>query len=228
MTGSMWSELLIVDSTLKKEKSLIKKNLLSKQGLMAFLKHCCTCRHYSFQIKKCGSDICGICQLVKLPNEIFESLHVLPDPVSSEDGHYKTLEESQTDEIHRPSLQKTSKRKKTLPFSASIWYVKNVNLMLQCEECSMWRLLYSRCKLTRKERTDLQMAIDGISFTRGAPLQDLELPGRLSEVYTRELSCGEPTEKLYYTAKYSPICVHSQFRSTSTVSAVLTYTNQKL
>jgi hypothetical protein len=29
-----------------------------------------------------------------------------------------------------------------------------------------------------------------------------QLPGRLNEVYTRELWCGEPIEKLYYTAKY--------------------------
>ena len=64
---SMWSELLIVDSTLQKDESLTKKNLPSKQGLMAFLKHCCTRRHYSFQIKKCGSDTCDICKPVKLP-----------------------------------------------------------------------------------------------------------------------------------------------------------------
>ena len=96
---------------------------------------------------------------------------------------------------------------KTLPFSASVQHVKNVDLMLQCDECSMWRLLYSRFKLTRKERADLQVAIDDISFTC-APLQDLQLPGHHSEVYTRELSCGEPIEKLYYTAKYTPTCIY--------------------
>ena len=72
----------------------------------------------------------------------------------------------------------------------------------------MWRLLYSKFKLTKKERTDLQAAMEDIPFTCGAPLQDLDLPGRLGEVYTRELSCGEPIEKLYYSAKYSPICIY--------------------
>ena len=94
--------------------------------------------------------------------------------------------------------------KKTLPFSASVQHVKNVDLMLQCDECSMWRLLYSRFKLTRKERADLQVAIDDISFTCGAPLQDLQLPGRLSEVYTRELSCGEPLRKCILYRKIHP------------------------
>jgi len=57
---------------------------------------------------------------------------------------YKKLEEllgSNTDESHRPSLQKKAKRTKTLPFTASLQHVKNVDPMLQCDECSMWRLL---------------------------------------------------------------------------------------
>ena len=80
--------------------------------------------------------------------------------------------------------------------------------MLQCDECAMWRLLYSKFKLTKKERVDFQVAIEDISFTCGAPLQDLQLPGRLNEVYNRELCCGETNEKLYYTAKYFPICIY--------------------
>ena len=82
----------------------------------------------------------------------------------------------------RPSLQRTPKRKKTLSFSASIQHVKNVNLMLQCDECAMWGLLYSKVKLTKKERADLQVAIEDISFTCGASLQDIELPGCLNDV----------------------------------------------
>ena len=208
---AMWSELLMVDSTLNKDESLTKKELSSKQDLKVFLEHCCTCRHYSFQIKKCGSLTCTICKPVRLPKEVFDSLHVLPDPVPGEDGHYKSFENllgTKTDERHRPSLQRTPKRKKTLPFSASVQHVKNVDLMLQCDECGMWRLLYSKLKLTKKERADLEVAVEDVSFSCGASLQDLELPGRLDNVYTRELSCGEPIEKLYYSAKYSPICVY--------------------
>ena len=138
---SMWSELSAVDSSLKKDESMSKKSLPSKHGLVAFLNHCCTCRHYSFQIKKCGSDTCNMCKQVKLPKEVFDTLHVLPDPVPGEDGHYKNLDEllgTETDGSHRPSLQKTPKRKKTLPFSVSLQHVKNVDLMLQCDKCAMW------------------------------------------------------------------------------------------
>ena len=30
-----------------------------------------------------------------------------------------------------------------------------------------------------------------------------------TDVYTRELACEKPIEKIYYTVKYSPICIHS-------------------
>ena len=45
------------------------------------------------------------------------------------------------------------------------------------------------------------------TFTCEAPLEDLELPEGL-HVYTQNIACGEPIEKLYYCAKYPPICVY--------------------
>ena len=65
-------------------------------------------------------------------------------PIPGEDGHYKTFEQllgSSTDESYRPSLQSKAKRTKMLLFTASVQHVKNVNLMLQCDECNLWRLL---------------------------------------------------------------------------------------
>lgn len=64
-------------------------------------------------------------------------------------------------------------------------------------------------KLPRKrERENLEEGLADVSFTRGAPLQDLQLPGRLANVYVRDISCEEPIERLYYTAKYPLICVY--------------------
>ena len=208
---SMWEVIQEIDSTIEKDESLTKKNLSSKQDLSAFMKHCCVSQHYSFQIKKCGSESCSVCGPIRLPKPVFDQLHFLPDPVPGEDGHYKGFKDllgTKTDGTHRPSLQKASKRTKTLPFSASVQHVKNVDIMLQCDECCKWRLLYCKFKLTRKERADLQTGLQDVSFTCGAQLQDLELPGRLNEVYTRIMSCEQPIEKLYYSAKYSPICVY--------------------
>ena len=206
--NALWDEVQHVDSTLNREESITKKKLPGKQDLQAFMKHCCVRRHYSFQVKKCGSDSCSMCRPPRLPKTVFDTISVLPDPVPAEDGHYKAIDQllgTPTDGSFRPSLQKA---KKTLPLSASIQHVKNVDMMLQCEECSMWRLLYSRYKLTRQEKTQLKAAVEDLSFTCGAPLQDLDLPGRLNDVYTRQLHCEEPIEKLYYSAKYNPICIY--------------------
>ena len=210
---SMWETVQEIDLTIEKDESLTKKNLPSKQGLTAFLKHCCTSRHYSFQIKKCGSESCGMCGPVRLPKEVFDQLHFLPDPVPGDDGHYRAFKDllgTKTDKTHQPSLQKASKQTKTLPFpfSASVQHVKNVDTMLQRDECGVWRLLYCRFKLSKKEQADLQTALQDVSFTCGAQLQDLELSGRLNEIYTRKISCEQPIEKLYYSTKLSPICVY--------------------
>ena len=59
-----------------------------------------------------------------------------------------------------------------------------------------------------------------------------QLPGRLSEVLTRELACGEPNEKLYYTAKYTPICIYcandvESVPKINILNAMLAKTSQK-
>ena len=73
-----------------------------------------------------------------------------------------------------------------MPFSASIQHVKNIDQMLQCDECSIWRLLYSKYKLIRKEKADLLKTIEVVSFACGTQIQDLNLPGCLNEVYKRQ------------------------------------------
>ena len=87
-----------------------------------------------------------------------------------EDGHYKPFQDvygTDTTEDHRPSLahQKRSTKSKTLPFVASVQHVCNVNLMVLCEECDMWRLLYSPFKLSPTERKKLENALDQYTFT---------------------------------------------------------------
>ena len=146
-----------------------------------------------------------------MPMDTFKKLHHLPDPVPGTDGHYRPFSEvfgTHTTEEHRPSFQMKKGRHKTLQFSASVQHVKNVDVMVQCE-CQMWRLLYSKHKLTTTERTALQAAVENATYTCGAQLQDMELSGRLSEVYARVISCHELIEKLYYSVwTYEQICIY--------------------
>ncbi len=153
---------------------------------------------------------CTLCRLVRLDADTFSQIHHLPDPVVGENGHYSPFNDVLgTDTTENcPSFQ-TRKKRKTLPFSASVQHVKNVDIMVQCEECLMWQLLYSKHKLSKSERSALQVALDDLSYSCGAQLQDLELSGNLSEVYVRDMHCYDPIEKLYYsTGKYEDICIH--------------------
>ncbi len=72
-----------------------------------------------------------------MPKDEFKKIKHLPDLMIGEKDHYLPFcdaFEKKTSESDRPSLTKTDKRPKPLPFSASIQHVKNIKVMLQCEE----------------------------------------------------------------------------------------------
>ena len=209
----MWSVLESVDNTLKHGEQYRKKSLESHKKLVDFLSHCCKSRHYFFTVKKCGRSTCTMCKPIRMPMEKFDLLCHLPDPVPGEGGHYKPFLDvfgTSTSEEFRPSLQAKKSKQKSLPFSASVQHVKNANLMMQCEECEMWRLVYSKFKLTPSERKYLQNLLDEFTYTCGAQLDDLDLEGKLRDgVAMRIVQCYQPVEKLYYSVgTYENICIY--------------------
>ena len=112
------------------------------------------------------------------PKKSLLVLKVLPDPIPGSDNHYLSFSQifgKNTTEEHRPSLN-TKKQKKTLPFSASVQHVKNVDMMVLCEECDMWRLFYYKTKLKKIQRALFESLLDNYSYTCGSSLQDIELP----------------------------------------------------
>ena len=142
----LWKELSVIDPDFKitHDASVSAKDLTPR--LVEMFHHCCRERHYFFEVKKCGEAQCSICRPARLPPEVFVKLHHMPDPIPGNEGHYKPFDDilgTETTEEHRPSL-KTIICRKTLPFVASIQHVKNVEIMLCCDECGMWRLIYSK------------------------------------------------------------------------------------
>ena len=208
---AMWDTLGSMDSTITADEKLVKKSLSTHTKLKEFIEHCCLQRHYSFQIKKCGQPTCDICRPPRLPPDVFDEVKYLPDPMSGTDGHYKQFQDvygTVTSEDCRPSLQKRPTRVKTLPFVASIQHARNTNIMMQCEECEMWRIVYSKYKLTSQEKKQLNTILEDYTYTCSATLADLELTGRLADVCMRVLNCYEPLEKLYYSLNKEPLCIY--------------------
>ena len=45
-------------------------------------------------------------------------------------------------------------------------------------------------------------------FTCGAPFQELTYQASIADLYVKDISCEDSIERMYYAAKYPPICVH--------------------
>ena len=80
-----------------------------------------------------------------------------------------------TTEERRPSIKKRYIKREDSTISWKLQHVKNANLILECEECGIWRLIYAKTKLTKARSANLQAALEGMSFSCGAPLQELRV-----------------------------------------------------
>ena len=97
-------------------------------------------------------------------------MHVLPDPVMGDDGHYLPFDELygvvDTTEKDLPTGSLIHK-KETIQCNVTEQHVKNVNLVVECEECHMWRLLLSKRKLSPQSIAKL---LDDMQYTCGATI----------------------------------------------------------
>ena len=121
-------------------------------------------------------------QPIHFPREVFKLIKPFPDPTPGLDGHFlpfDTVYGSDTTEEHRPSAKKRSSKQRTLPFHGKLQHVNNAGLMIECDECGMWRLVYSTHKLIATQRKSLEKALDGLSFSCDTPLQELKLSAEL-------------------------------------------------
>ena len=156
----MWASLKSADL----EFGLQHSNRVSQKSLSAGLKkfmfHYCRERHYFFEIMKCGEDDCTICSPVQLPFEEFAKIKSFPDPMLKGDGHYKPFDDvhgTETSEEYGPSLRQRAQREKSLPFCSTLQHVKNSGMMLMCDECGMWHLIYATRKLWARKKQLLKV-----------------------------------------------------------------------
>ena len=118
----------------------------------------------------------------------------IPDPIPGDDDHYKRYVEVyglDTTEEHRPSLLTARKTAlQSLGFTPSQQHVRN-GVLIQCDECGMWRLLFSKQKLNYQELSELERSLDDVSYSCGLSLSELYLPGRLKGVGIKDHRCNE-------------------------------------
>ena len=171
-----------------------------------------------YLVVSCSPDVAPVATYIRLSEDVFKQLRHLPHLTPGDDGHYLPFNEvfgMTTSEEHRPSFKKkkevqrkSNHQKNSLPFYGSVQHVKNSQLMVQCDECSMWRLIFAKHKLTKDQRSELQLILRDNVYTCGSKLQDLELRDEFREVEVRDHACYDVIEKLYYSANYDPICIY--------------------
>ena len=209
---NLWANILKIDPTMTRQCTT-KKSIEKKQLFNKFLETHCRIRHYMFSIKKCGKDSCTICKAPRLPAELFNEIHHLPDPEPSRPDHYKPFDDvygQKTSEKHRPSLVQRNQSNHGMPFSPSAQCAKNVGIVVQCQDCDKWRCLYSKKKISRKLHGKVESALEDLSYTCGSVFSDLEdeeMRGVFDSVFVKaSLDCSQPTEKPWYAAGFEDIC----------------------
>ena len=80
-------------------------------------------------------------------------------------------------------------------------------MAVQCEECGMWCIVYSKYKLTGTLEI-IKSILDNYSYTCGSSMADLNLCGRLSTVCIRIIHCHEPLEVHYYSLGHELLCIY--------------------
>ena len=195
----LWSEILLVDDTLIRGDTT-KKAIKDKEKLLKFLGSHCRETHYAFSVKKCGSQSCQVCKPPWLRPSVFSTLHHLPDP-TPRDGHYKGFDElygKPTTETHRPSLQKTATKGYGMPFSPTAQTAKNTKLLVECEECGKWRVLYSKHVLKKQQVQKIEQELERLDYSCDSVFTNIDADDALAQVFARKnLTCGKPIEIPY-------------------------------
>ena len=109
-----------------------------------------------------------------MDSEHFRSIHFLPDPVIGSDDHYVPFTDvygTDTSKNECPSPIH-GRKMKTLTYSPSEQHVRNAGVLVQCDECNKWRLVFSKRTFSVRERTQLEGIIADVSYSCGATIGD--------------------------------------------------------
>ncbi|XP_063434558.1 uncharacterized protein LOC134715936 [Mytilus trossulus] len=171
--------------------------------------------HYAFQLKKCND--CPYCEInpPRIPEDKFQDLHFLPNPVPGENNQYKSFSElygqNTGEEQHRPGAAHKAEENENDKQRRDLFKNNKVREVILCSECSKPRCIFSEKKLSREQdELILRLKEDSFYTCGGALVQD---DSETVDIVVREaLACNSPIETTYYSASLKhylpPVCVH--------------------
>lgn len=125
---------------------------------------------YNLQIKKCENADCNVCDIIRLPQNIFNNISFLSDPVPAQCKNlfyllrifdikktqylvdndryadFKSIYGTETTEQHHPTLIAAMLNSERAP--STIFANTKVRNIIQCFQCGKFRCLYSEKALT--------------------------------------------------------------------------------
>ena len=222
-----------VDDTIDLENVAPRQgDLENKEQLALFLNtHCRQC-HYSFQVRKCGEEVCplGVCTAPRLPTDVFKALAWLPDPVidQARPDHYlpySDVKGSDTDDTTHPSLQEKASRNRLEEqgCDSSMFTAQRVRLTVNCSECGKPRCLYSRTALSTGDQDRLKMELEQFEYSCGSPVLPPESKLHGTVFVKLAINCSDHVEFAYYSAKLNlhGVCCHCGAEDASKPQALL-------
>ena len=203
-------------------EKLTKKGLKKLTVYRDWVEKHCRERTYTFQIKKCHDSSC--CSPFTLSAD---ECVWLPDPElsmasGSDTPHYKKITESygtETTEKDKPSWKPLQKVKSKVQREikvidldpvlcaapskdASVYTVQCAKSTVVCIECRKPRLIYSKHRLTDRQRIALSMLLSEVEFSCG---DQLTTPGHSlhNTIYVRvPMGCADAIEMQYYATGF--------------------------
>lgn len=199
---------------------LQKVHTSKNQEYVQWVSDHCRERHYIFQIRKCQNPAC--CSPSKS-----DQIAWLPDPMLDDSGEhylkYETVKNMDTTELARPSIKaknpqnQKGKKRQTTPnvcegneseYYSHLYTTQNARAYVECIECRKPRVVYSKHRLTGRQKTSLAADLNESDFTCGTV--DVKEPTFALDVKCRPLECATTVEICYYGASLGPvdICCH--------------------
>ena len=144
---------------------------------------------YSAALLFSGKEMwCKICMPVRMDRSVFTFSQILPQLVMDTIRVFYRLRAKNTvqESFNNPSQ-----------------HIRNVGLLVRCEECDMWKLLFCKFKLNYQEVSELRRCLDDISYTCEVSFSGI--PGHLKDVCVQYHRCNDPIDKLYYSCEFESI-----------------------
>ena len=188
------------------------KELSEHPLLERYLQHTCRERKHFFSVKKCAKNDCTSCFAPRLPSDVFDTLHHLPDPEPdiANKGHYKLFHESFGTETGEKYLLSpcTENRSHKIPFNPLKQHANNTRIVLKCKYCNKPRLDYSRNKVTSNITTKVIKETSDLYYICGTGIDELSNKEQYKVLHVRQnLRCQDLVEVIYFSMNYEKVCV---------------------